>query len=162
MLPGPAVPGSCLVSLHFLWAILSTSTVPLIKALFGFQMHKEQQKEVQKYVSTLRIYNSVLQAIPSVVIALFAGSWSDLHGRKILIAASLFGYVISNAVFMINAYFFYELKAEYLLFEVRFENCVLFVLQLTILFKCLQDFTGGAVGTSLLSLILHNLQQYAA
>ena len=27
MLPGPAVPGSCLVSYHFLWAILSTSTV---------------------------------------------------------------------------------------------------------------------------------------
>ena len=27
MLPGPAVPGSCLVSFHFLWAILSTSTV---------------------------------------------------------------------------------------------------------------------------------------
>ena len=27
MLPGPAVPGSCLVSFHILWAILSTSTV---------------------------------------------------------------------------------------------------------------------------------------
>ena len=27
MLPGPAVPGCCLVSFHFLWAILSTSTV---------------------------------------------------------------------------------------------------------------------------------------
>ena len=27
MLPVPAVPGSCLVSFHFLWAILSTSTV---------------------------------------------------------------------------------------------------------------------------------------
>ena len=29
MLPGPAVPGSCLVSFHILWAILSTSTVQL-------------------------------------------------------------------------------------------------------------------------------------
>ena len=27
MLPGPTVPGSCLVSFHILWAILSTSTV---------------------------------------------------------------------------------------------------------------------------------------
>jgi len=27
MLPGSAVPGSCLVSFHILWAILSTSTV---------------------------------------------------------------------------------------------------------------------------------------
>ena len=29
MLPGSAVPGSCLVSFYFLWAILSTSTVLL-------------------------------------------------------------------------------------------------------------------------------------
>ena len=27
ILPGPAVPGSCLLSFHILWAILSTSTV---------------------------------------------------------------------------------------------------------------------------------------
>ena len=32
MLPGQAVPGSCLVSFHILWAILSTSTV------LGFQV----------------------------------------------------------------------------------------------------------------------------
>ena len=85
----------------------------------NIQEHKDEQVEVQKYVSTLKIYNSILQAIPSVLFALFAGSWSDVHGRKALIVSSTMGYTISNLVFMINAYFFYELKAEYLLLEVN-------------------------------------------
>ena len=35
MLPGPAVPGSCLVYFHILWAILSTSTVEVSLKSFG-------------------------------------------------------------------------------------------------------------------------------
>ena len=81
-------------------------------------MHKEEQVEGQKYVSKLKIYSTVLQTIPSIIFALFAGSWSDIHGRKALIVVSSLGYIISNGIFMLNAYFFYELKAEYLLLEV--------------------------------------------
>ena len=87
------------------------------KIHFDYQDHKDEQVEVQQYVSALQAKNTVIQAVPSIVYILFAGPWSDRHGRKLLIIFTMFGYVISNGVFLINLYFFYELKAEYLLFE---------------------------------------------
>ncbi len=79
--------------------------------------NEDAQNEVQKYVSKLKIYSRILEAVPSVTFTLFAGPWSDRHGRKFLLMSSVFGTLISTAVYIINVRWYYELKAEYLLFE---------------------------------------------
>ena len=85
--------------------------------------------------------------MPAIVVAFFAGPLSDRYSRKPFVLLSIGGYVVLNAIFLINAYWFYELKvqvrqhknsmkfqAEYFLFEFQAEF---------LLFECLQDITGG-------------------
>ena len=88
--------------------------------------HPDEQIKVQKHVAAIQAYNTILQNLPETIYLLLAGPWSDTNGRKAILIFSGCGYVVNNGVLMINAYFFKELKAEFLLFE------------------CLQDFMGGS------------------
>ena len=79
-----------------------------------------------------------------MVFTLYAGPLSDKYGRKPLILVSFAGYFLLNLVFLINSYWFYELKVY------SFENITialfgLFVKVEYLLFECLQDVTGGEI-----------------
>ena len=61
LLPGPAVPGCCLFFFHFLWAILSTSTVdhfhrPSKSGFFKFPVYCQLKKLPQKLPKILNGY----------------------------------------------------------------------------------------------------------
>ena len=79
--------------------------------------YKEIQEQNQEQATRLFTISKTIQAIPPLIYALIAGPWSDKYGRKPLIIISISGYAIANTVFLINTIWWYELKAEYLLFE---------------------------------------------
>ena len=46
---------------------------------------------VEPYVTVLQMYKTIIEACIPLVLSLFIGSWSDLHGRKPLIMWPVFG-----------------------------------------------------------------------
>ena len=83
----------------------------------NLKAHQEIRYDNQELVTRLSWISKIIQSFPPLVYSLFAGPWCDKHGRKPLIIISIFGYAISNSVFLINTIWWYELKAEYLLLE---------------------------------------------
>ena len=60
----------------------------------------------------VQAFNGALQSVPAIVVAFFAGPLSDRYARKPFILLSIAGYIILNAIFLINSYWFYELKVK--------------------------------------------------
>ena len=77
----------------------------------------ELQNTLQEQTTRLKWKSKLIQAVPPLFYSLIAGPWCDIHGRKPLIIISIFGYAIASTVFLINTIWWYELKAEFILFE---------------------------------------------
>ena len=70
--------------------------------------HNATQLEAQKLISVLQVSSVPLN---KMLCSLFAASRATM-GRCRVFLASLAGYVLLNVIFMVNAYWFYELKVN--------------------------------------------------
>ena len=71
--------------------------------------------EIQKYVSDLNIYASLIENVPSIIFVLFLGPWSEKNGRKVPMITPLIGHICSVCLYILN-YYFKCWPAEYILF----------------------------------------------
>ena len=75
------------------------------------------QNRTQEIVSDLKTVEGALMTAPAILFSLFAGAYSDRHGRKLLLAAPFLGNIISFLSMFINLFWWSELPAQFLLFS---------------------------------------------
>jgi len=75
----------------------------------------KEDDDIQRYVTNLSMCASLIENIPSVLIVLFLGPWSDRNGRIVPMMFPLIGLALAISIYMLN-YWFESWPAEYLLF----------------------------------------------
>ena len=78
------------------------------------QIESDHLDDIQRYVSILNIYGSLIENIPSIILVLYLGPWSERNGRKMPMMCPLVGQMLSIALYLAN-YFFESWPAEFLL-----------------------------------------------
>lgn len=79
--------------------------------------YSEYEKEVQRLISSIDIWKSVLQTVLPCIIIIFMGAWSDRTGkRKLCILLPIYGEILTSINNIINVYFFYEIPVEVTVF----------------------------------------------
>lgn len=79
--------------------------------------YSEYEREVQKLISSIDIWKSVIQTALPCLIIMFLGAWSDRTGkRKLCILLPIYGEVMTSISNLINVYFFYEIPVEVTVF----------------------------------------------
>ncbi|XP_031333157.1 solute carrier family 46 member 3-like isoform X2 [Photinus pyralis] len=74
----------------------------------------EQENLVQKVVTAMNAWKSIIQSVIPACLLLLFGAWSDKHNRrKPLMALPIIGEFITVTGFIFCTYFFYELSMEF-------------------------------------------------
>lgn len=79
---------------------------------------KPNEAKAQELASTLNMYKALLEAVPTVVLALFLGAWSDKYGRKMLLLLPNIGTCLQLVLLVVYAVYETELEPLYLLVTV--------------------------------------------
>ena len=103
--------------------------------------HTDIEILVQKRVNMFEMYGDIMCQVPTVIYAILAGSLSDKFGRKPLMITSLVGYFLCNIVFLVNSFWFYELKVS---FQYYYNLSSKYIQVEYLLLECIQDIIGGS------------------
>ncbi|XP_043225257.1 solute carrier family 46 member 3-like isoform X1 [Amphibalanus amphitrite] len=76
--------------------------------------YKEYENHVQTIANRLVLYKNLIELVPGVLFALFMGSWSDMHGRKLPLLLPMAGSVVTCAVYIVFS-IVTSMPAKYLL-----------------------------------------------
>jgi len=69
--------------------------------------YTSQQDDVQKWVTTYKMYAQMIETIPVLFSIILLGAWSDRRGRKLPYIIPQFGYLLKVLSYIINSYFWY-------------------------------------------------------
>lgn len=103
--------------------------------------HKDLKSTVEKIANNYHLGHSMIQMIPSAILACFIGSWSDKYGRKAPVVIALVGIIIDGLGSSICAGFFYS-RVEYYFIPAIFTGFSGgFIGVLTVLYSYASDIT---------------------
>uniref|UniRef100_T1J6Y9 Major facilitator superfamily (MFS) profile domain-containing protein n=1 Tax=Strigamia maritima TaxID=126957 RepID=T1J6Y9_STRMM len=77
--------------------------------------NKTLEDQAQELATDFELYKTLLENLPTILLAAFFGTWSDNNGRKFLLILPTVGGGIGMIIMIFNAYYVTEMNVNYIL-----------------------------------------------